>query len=101
MGAYGSAGGGLGGSNNGGFLFHDYLGAYQAAMPYVVGTGAQPELFLPTSGQGGMAIPNIDQLLGGGGDTFNNTIYANSYAEGQAAADGFEDRIRQLRRSRK
>lgn len=39
-------------------------------------------------------------VMEGGGDTYNVTVYANSAAEGRAAADSFEQRIRELKRSR-
>jgi hypothetical protein len=40
--------------------------------------------------------------MGGGGLTVNGvTINANSYAEGQAAADGFQTRLSQLEEERR
>lgn len=81
---------------------HDYFGPYDPNMAYMVGTGAQPELFMPNGRGGGTAIPNADQLFGGGGDTFGDIyINASTYEGGQAAARGFKEEIAALRRSRK
>lgn len=44
-------------------LFHDYAGPYSANQPYLVGKGAQPELFVPNSS--GFAFPNADSLMSG------------------------------------
>ena len=60
---------------SGGFLpSGDYQGVHPAGA-YVVGTGAQPQLFMPTQDMYG--IPNIDQRMGGGdgGITFNGPVY--------------------------
>lgn len=85
-------------------LGHDYPGAYSNNAAYMVGTGAQPEAFIPSSGGGGMAIPNFDKvmagLMGGGqnGVTFEAgsvVVNANSAAEGRAAAISFEAELRQ------
>jgi hypothetical protein len=45
----------------------DAGGAGYAGMPYLIGTGAQPELFVPSTD--GTFMPNADRLMGGGGDT--------------------------------
>lgn len=44
---------------NAGTAFHDYPGSYQAGHPYLIGTGAQPEMFIP--GESGYAVPAGDQ----------------------------------------
>lgn len=69
-------------------------GRGMAGQAYMIGTGAQPEVFVP--GSNGTFIPNADQM--GGVNIQNLTIHANSRAEGQAAADGFAARLEELRR---
>jgi TP901 family phage tail tape measure protein len=65
-------------------------GAVSAGQQYLVGERG-PEMFRP--GQDGMITPN-DAM---GGVTINGvTIHANSAAEGRAAAEGFEGRLREL-----
>lgn len=110
LGAYGGAASNLGAALNSGATPGQFLdalgraisgrdsgGAGMAGNPYLIGTGAQPEMFIPNSN--GTFIPNADKLMGGG-DTYNVTIAANSYAEGQAAADGFNSGIMQFKRAR-
>jgi hypothetical protein len=76
---------------------YDMGGLIRAGQPALIGTGAQPELFVPSTS--GTMVPNADQLMGGGITIQNLTISANSYAEGAAAAEGFDARMKQLRRS--
>lgn len=64
-------------------------------QPYMIGTGAQPEVFIPSSA--GTFVPNADQQMG---ETYNVTIYANDAAGGAAAGDAFEQKMRERRRSR-
>jgi hypothetical protein len=45
---------------------HDFVGPYKSGQPYLVGTGAQPELFVPGGGGGGMAYPAGSYSMGGG-----------------------------------
>jgi TP901 family phage tail tape measure protein len=63
---------------------------------YVIGPSAQPELFMPDTA--GTFIPNIDKLLAAaaGPQIGQLIIYANSKAEGMAAAEGFQERFNQL-----
>lgn len=62
----------------------------------MIGTGAQPEMFIPST-NGTFLTPQQYAGAGagaGGGMTINGlTINANSYAEGQAAAEGFNARM--------
>lgn len=110
LGAYSGAASNLGAALNAGATpgqFFDALGraiagrdiggAGMAGSPYLIGKGAQPEMFIPDTN--GTFIPNADRLMGGG-DTYNVTIAANSYAEGQAAGQGFTDEIMQFKRAR-
>lgn len=71
---------------------HDYPGAYANNQAYLVGTGAQPEAFIPSGGGGGMAIPNFDKVMAGlgnrpqgqgNGPTFTGpiTVVANNAQE--------------------
>jgi TP901 family phage tail tape measure protein len=87
------------GSMVGGALgWQDDGGPGTAGVPYMIGTGAQPEMFIPQTN--GTFVPNADQLMGGmnfAGANF--TINANSYAEGAAAARGFKEQIEELMRS--
>lgn len=84
----------------------DSGGPGQAGGAYLIGQGAQPELFVPQSS--GMFIPNFDKVLagagGGGGDIhLNGDIViqgANSYAEGRAAGNGAMDAIKERQRAR-
>ena len=78
--------------------YRDSGGVGRAGEAYVIGKGAQPEMFVPS--QNGSFIPNVDQLLGKGGDTMYITIQANSRAEGEAAAAGLEARLKEVRRAR-
>ncbi|MCZ2077913.1 MAG: phage tail tape measure protein [Bryobacterales bacterium] len=82
----------------------DWGGIGRANMPYLIGSGAQPEVFVPSNN--GQFIPNFDKVLaqiaagGGGGMQFapgSIVINANSRAEGMAAADGFEQRMNEIR----
>jgi TP901 family phage tail tape measure protein len=75
----------------------DSGGSGFAGMPYLIGSGAQPELFVPSTN--GTFIPNADKMMGGG-DTYNVNINANTYEGGQNAARGFEEEMRLRRRSR-
>jgi len=70
-------------------------GPVSAGQPYVVGEQG-PELFIP-SGNGQIA-PN-GATAGGGVNIGTVTINANSYAEGRAAADGFQARLDELLRA--
>jgi TP901 family phage tail tape measure protein len=85
----------------GGLFNRDSGGMGQPGQPYLIGAGAQPELFVPSSA--GRFYPNADRLLGGrneeNGMTLNVngiTIHANSASEGRAAAEGFEKRLSEL-----
>lgn len=83
-------------------------GGFGAAdMAYLIGKGAQPEMFMPHTS--GTFIPNADKLFGGGGDTYNVTIVLPDSAladpaaarnAGQMAYDTFEQRILERKRSR-
>lgn len=54
----------------------DSGGQGMSGMPYLIGTGAQPELFVPSSS--GTFYPNADQMLGSGITITGNVIvYAN------------------------
>lgn len=48
---------------NAGTAFHDFPGTYQAGEPLLVGTGAQPEMFVPQTS--GYAVPNAGESGGG------------------------------------
>ena len=84
---------GFGGSRDSG-------GPVRANIPYYIGTGAQPELFIPETA--GTMVPANQQnnYNSGSSDTYNLTINANSYAEGQAAAAGLRDGLEAERRRR-
>lgn len=77
----------------------DSGGRGQTGMPYLIGAGAQPELFVPDSA--GTFYPNADEMMGGGanfaGAIFN--IHANSEAEGREGARGFQAELMELMRS--
>jgi TP901 family phage tail tape measure protein len=74
-----------------------------AGQAYYIGTGAQPELFVPQTDGTFLTPAQYGAGAGGGGGmTINGlTINANSYAEGQAAADGFQTRMSQLEEERR
>ena len=74
----------------------DSGGMGAAGQPYYIGTGAQPELFVPQTA--GMFYPAGKQGGGGMGNVTIQAIYANSYDEGRAAARGFEDEFEAIRR---
>ena len=84
---------GYGGSRDSG-------GPVRPNRPYYIGTGAQPELFIPETA--GTMVPANQQnnYNSGSSDTYNLTINANSYAEGQAAAAGLRDGLEAERRRR-
>lgn len=64
-----------------------------AGQPYLIGRGAQPELFIPSSS--GQFVPNAGGAMGG--MTIQSlVINANDEAGGRAAARGFEAEYRQL-----
>jgi TP901 family phage tail tape measure protein len=71
---------------------------------YAIGTGAQPELFTPTSP--GFFTPNADRALagaGGGGDIHLNgdiNINANTYEGGRAAMNGALDAVKARQKER-
>lgn len=69
----------------------DMGGPGMAGGAYMIGTGAQPELFVPSTS--GTFIPNADRL---GGDTITVNVYANDRAGGEAAADAFERRLKEI-----
>jgi hypothetical protein len=50
---------------------HDFVGAYKAGQPYLIGRGAQPEMFIP--GESGTALPSgaLAALGGAGGMSYN------------------------------
>ena len=66
----------------------DYTGMHPANKAYLVGSGAQPQLFAPKSDM--MGIPNFDQFMnamsGGGGMQFHGpiTVIANNVTELEA-----------------
>ena len=74
-------------------------GSVSAGMPYMVGERGR-EMFIPqTSGR----IASTEEVGRGnsGGVQINSlVIHANTYAGGQAAAQGFEDRLQSIRRKR-
>lgn len=75
----------------------DFGGSGQAGTPYMIGRGAQPELFIPRTN--GTFVPNADQMGGGGGANFSPgsiVIYANSEAEGAAAGRGLRSELKDL-----
>lgn len=77
----------------------DVGGAGMAGQPYLIGTGAQPELFIPSTS--GTFVPNADRM-GGTQMHFSAgsvVIQANSRAEGAAAAEGWWQRMEELRRA--
>jgi hypothetical protein len=78
------------------FGWRDNGGWGNAGGAYMIGTGAQPELFVPSTS--GTFIPNADQL--GGVNISGVTIYASGYNEGQAAARGFHDEFMRRYRER-
>lgn len=66
---------------------------------YLIGRGAQPELFVPqTAG----AFYPADQWMSKGGITINGNIViqASNFEEGRAAASGFQARMEELMRMR-
>jgi TP901 family phage tail tape measure protein len=68
----------------------DSGGKGQAGTAYMIGRGAQPELFVPDSA--GTFYPNADGMMGG--TTYNlniANINASSYEEGREAGRGFAD----------
>lgn len=76
----------------------DAGGPGRANMAYLIGQGAQPELFVPR--QNGDFIPNIDQVLArlssnSGVRIDTVRINADTYAGGQAAARGFREALAQ------
>lgn len=75
----------------------DLGGQGMAAMPYLIGTGAQPEMFVPQTN--GTFIPNADQMMG---DIHIDQIVinANSQAEGKDAMTGAMSAILEKKRSR-
>jgi TP901 family phage tail tape measure protein len=78
-------------------LWRDSGGPGIAGNPYLIGKGAQPELFVPQTN--GTFIPNADKMMGGVNINGAITINANSYAEGAAAARGFAEQLQELMRS--
>jgi TP901 family phage tail tape measure protein len=78
--------------------FRDTGGPGSAGEAYMIGSGAQPEMFIPNTD--GYFIPNADRMMDGGVQVGSVVIYANSRAEGAAAADGFMQRMDELRRRR-
>ncbi len=76
----------------------DSGGQGKKGMSYRIGTGAQPEMFIPETN--GTFVPNADKL---GGDTYQielNISGANSYKEGREAANGGLDAINERMRSK-
>lgn len=77
----------------------DMGGRGEAGQAYAIGTGAQPEVFIPDSA--GTFIPNIDQVLAGAGgqqivfEPGSVVIQANNPAEVEGAADMFVRRVRE------
>lgn len=77
------------------FLSRDNGGFGMANRPVTIGTGAQPEVFVPrTSGD---FYPRGQ--MGNQISVQTGPIYANSYEGGQAAARGFRDELQELLRS--
>lgn len=64
-------------SGGGGGMLRDSGGHGVAGKPYMIGTGAQPELFVPQTN--GTFIPNADK--GMGGDTVYNIVVNNPKRE--------------------
>ncbi len=94
---------------SGGTETRDSGGEGVAGRGYGIGPSqADNEIFVPRSN--GNFLPNFMETVnaavtnaiggqrGGGGDTNNITIQANSYAEGQAAARGWSDFMEERRR---
>lgn len=70
-------------------------GSVTANMPYLVGERG-PELFTPSTSGNISTAGNTQKAMGGTNFSFPGmVIYANSYAEGQAAADGFMHQVEQ------
>jgi hypothetical protein len=87
-------------SSSGGFGgLRDSGGPGVAGQSYLIGTGAQPEMFVPESSGHFYPADQWMSAMGGSGVRIDQVvIYANSAAEGRAAADGFEQRLDELRR---
>ena len=66
----------------------DRGGPGRAGGAYMIGKGAQPEMFIPSSN--GTFIPNADKMMGGSGITVESlVINANDAAGGAAAGHAF------------
>jgi len=71
---------------------NDNGGSFMKNVPTMVGAGAQPELFMPTTS--GTAIPNIDKMLGNKTISIGTiNVNADTYEGGQAAGNGAYDAI--------
>jgi TP901 family phage tail tape measure protein len=81
------------------FPSRDSGGPGMAGSPYLIGKGAQPELFVPQTN--GTFIPNFDQMgsTTNNGHTFNVTVNANDYEGGVRAGKGFREELSELMRS--
>jgi hypothetical protein len=55
--------------NSGGVYKRDAGGSGMAGTPYLIGTGAQPEMFIPSTN--GKFIPNADKKIG---STYNIVV---------------------------
>jgi len=79
----------------GDYELRDSGGPGLAGNPYLIGTGAQPEVFVPSTN--GTFIPNFDQVLAGAGGGMqihgDIVVNANSYEEGRAAGRGVMDEL--------
>ena len=64
----------------------DSGGMGMAGMAYMIGRGAQPELFVPQTN--GQFIPNADKMMGGGGDTYNINITPPTTRDGSVDVQG-------------
>lgn len=75
----------------------DTGGRGTAGMPYAIGTGAQPELFIPDSN--GTFVPNADKMMGGQMNFEPGAIVVYA-SDGRDAGDQIYGRIKERYRSR-
>ena len=75
-----------GGGGSRALFDRDSGGMGMAGMAYMIGRGAQPELFVPQTN--GQFIPNADKMMGGGGDTYNINITPPTTRDGSVDVQG-------------